>query len=117
MFLCLVVTVPLLALNKFPYVTAPWYVGLLSLCTVSSFALYYSAIRGQGFSLRKKLPYIGLLALIGEENTFLATDAIGEAGNAALRAATAWLAKSSAEGDPGEVHNANVASNLSAGDL
>ncbi len=65
MFLCLVVTVPLLALNKFPYVTAPWYVGLLSLCTVSSFALYYSAIRGQGFSLRKKLPYIGLLALIG----------------------------------------------------
>ncbi len=65
MFLCLVVTVPLLALNKFPYVTAPWYVGSLSLCTVSSFALYYSAIKGQGLSLRKKIPYMGLLALIG----------------------------------------------------
>jgi hypothetical protein len=65
MFLCLVVTVPLLAMNKFPYVTAPWYVGSLSLCTVSSFALYYSAIKGQGLSLRKKIPYLGLLALIG----------------------------------------------------
>ncbi len=65
MFLCLIVTVPLLAINKFPYVTAPWYVGLLSLCTVSSFTLYYFAIRGRGLNLRAKIPYMGLLALIG----------------------------------------------------
>ena len=65
MFLGLIVAVPLLAMNKFPYVTAPWYVGLLSLCTVSSFALYYTAIRWQGMSLKKKLPYMGFLALIG----------------------------------------------------
>jgi hypothetical protein len=40
-----------------------------------------------------------MLKLIGEENIFLATEAIGEAGNAALRAATDWLAKSSTEQD------------------
>lgn len=65
MFLGLIVTVPLLALNKFPYVTAPWYVGLLTLCTISAFTLYLATIRWQGVSLAKKAPYMGLLALIG----------------------------------------------------
>jgi hypothetical protein len=65
MFLGLIVTVPLLAINKFPYVTSPIFVGLLSVCTVSSFLLYYFAIRGQGMSLMSKIPYIGFLALIG----------------------------------------------------
>jgi hypothetical protein len=31
---------------------------------------------------------------MGEENILLATETIGEAGNAALRAATDWLAES-----------------------
>ena len=65
MFLGLIVTVPLLALNKFPYITSPLYVGLLTLCTISSFTLYYTTIRWQGLSLVKKLPYMGFLALIG----------------------------------------------------
>jgi cellulose synthase/poly-beta-1,6-N-acetylglucosamine synthase-like glycosyltransferase len=65
MFLSLVVAVPLLALNKFPYVTNPIFVGLMSVCTVTSFLLYYTAIRGQGMSVVKKVPYIGLLAVIG----------------------------------------------------
>jgi hypothetical protein len=40
-----------------------------------------------------------MLDLIGQENVFLATEAIGEAGNAALRAATDWLAETSQEID------------------
>jgi len=36
-----------------------------------------------------------MLDLIGKENIFLATKTIGEAGNAALRAATDWLAETS----------------------
>jgi cellulose synthase/poly-beta-1,6-N-acetylglucosamine synthase-like glycosyltransferase len=65
MFLTLVVTVPLLALNKFPYVTAPWYIGLFTLCTISSFTLYLSTILKQKVSLINHLPYVGLLAIIG----------------------------------------------------
>jgi cellulose synthase/poly-beta-1,6-N-acetylglucosamine synthase-like glycosyltransferase len=65
MFATLLVTVPLLAANKFPYVTASWYVSLFTLCTISSFTLYLFAIKRQGLSLWKKLPYMGLLALIG----------------------------------------------------
>jgi cellulose synthase/poly-beta-1,6-N-acetylglucosamine synthase-like glycosyltransferase len=65
MFLSLLVAVPLLALNKFPYVTSPIFVGLLSVCTISSFLLYYFALRGQGMSVVKKIPYIGFLAVIG----------------------------------------------------
>jgi cellulose synthase/poly-beta-1,6-N-acetylglucosamine synthase-like glycosyltransferase len=65
MFLTLIVVVPLLAMNKFPFVTNPIYVTLLSICAVSSFSMYYEAIRLQGASLKSKLPYIGLLALIG----------------------------------------------------
>jgi SulP family sulfate permease len=45
-------------------------------------------------SLRDQLQRTGTLKLIGEENTFLATKTIGEAGNAALRSATDWLAES-----------------------
>jgi SulP family sulfate permease len=52
--------------------------------------------------LRDQLQRTGMLTLIGEENVFLATQAIGEAGNAALKAATDWLAESSSEGDKGE---------------
>jgi sulfate permease, SulP family len=39
----------------------------------------------------------GMLALIGKENIFFATETIGEAGNAALRAANDWLAAISLE--------------------
>jgi cellulose synthase/poly-beta-1,6-N-acetylglucosamine synthase-like glycosyltransferase len=65
MFLTLLVVVPLLAMNKFPYVSNPIYVALLSICAVSSFSMYYEAIRLRGVSLKTKLPYMGLLALIG----------------------------------------------------
>lgn len=44
-------------------------------------------------ALRDQLRRTGMLALIGEENIYLATETIGEAGNAALRAATDWLAE------------------------
>ncbi len=44
--------------------------------------------------LRDQLQRTGMLTLIGEENIFLVTPTIGEAGNAALRAATDWLAES-----------------------
>jgi sulfate permease, SulP family len=53
-------------------------------------------------ALRDQLHRTGMLDLIGEENIFLATKTIGEAGNAALRAATDWLAEASSEGDTGE---------------
>jgi SulP family sulfate permease len=49
--------------------------------------------------LRDQLQRTGALSLIGEENIFLASEAIGEAGNAALRAATDWLAESSTPSD------------------
>ncbi len=65
MFIGLLVTVPLLAMNKFPYVTTPWYIGLFGVCTLSSFTLYYATLRWQNQSLLKKLPYMGLLALVG----------------------------------------------------
>ena len=52
--------------------------------------------------LRAQLQRTGMLTLIGEENTFLATGTIGEAGNTALRAATDWLAESSTESDTSE---------------
>ena len=43
--------------------------------------------------LRDQLQRTGMLSLIGEENIFLATETIGEAGNAALRAAQ-WSTRS-----------------------
>ena len=42
--------------------------------------------------LQAQLQRTGMIDLIGEENIFPVTETIGEAGNAALRAATAWLA-------------------------
>ncbi len=54
-------------------------------------------LAGLSPALRDQLQRTGILDLIGEENLFLATNTIGEAGNAALRAATDWLAESSKE--------------------
>jgi len=60
-------------------------------------------LAGVSPALHAQLQRTGMLSLIGEENIFLATETIGEAGNAALRAAMVWLAESSKEGDQGEV--------------
>jgi SulP family sulfate permease len=51
-------------------------------------------------SLRDQLQRTGTLELIGEENIFLATETIGEAGNAALRAATDWMAQNDEDEEP-----------------
>jgi SulP family sulfate permease len=56
-------------------------------------------LAGVSSALRDQLARTGMLDLIGEENIFLATKTIGEAGNAALRAATDWLSKTSPEPD------------------
>jgi SulP family sulfate permease len=48
-------------------------------------------LAGVSPSLRDQLRRTGMLTLIGEENIFLATESIGEAGNIALSAANAWL--------------------------
>ncbi len=56
-------------------------------------------LTGVSPNLRDQLQRTGLLHLIREENVFLATDTIGEAGNIALKAATDWLAESSTESD------------------
>jgi sulfate permease, SulP family len=50
--------------------------------------------------LRDQLRRTGMLQMIGEENIFLSTAAIGESGNAALRAAKDWLVLSSPKSDP-----------------
>jgi sulfate permease, SulP family len=50
-------------------------------------------LAGVSPGLRDQLQRTGLLRMIGKENIFLATGTIGEAGNAALRAATDWLAE------------------------
>ncbi|MBM3291757.1 glycosyltransferase [Candidatus Bathyarchaeota archaeon] len=65
MFLGLIVTVLLLAFNKFPYITNPIFIALFSACTLSSFTLYYSTLRQQNISVISKLPYIVLLLFIG----------------------------------------------------
>jgi SulP family sulfate permease len=54
-------------------------------------------LAGVSPALRSQLQRTGTLDLIGQENIFLATESIGESGNAALRAATDWLAESSTE--------------------
>ena len=59
-------------------------------------------LAGVSPALRDQLQRTRMLSLIGEENIFLATQTIGEASNAALRAATNWLAESSVEGEKGE---------------
>jgi SulP family sulfate permease len=56
-------------------------------------------LAGVSPTLRNQLERTGLINLIGSENIFPATDALGEAGNAALQAATDWLAQSSPEQD------------------
>ncbi len=50
-------------------------------------------------ALRDQFRRTGFLSQIGEENIFLATETIGEAGNAALKAARDWLAESGMEED------------------
>jgi SulP family sulfate permease len=50
--------------------------------------------------LRDQLQRTGMLKMIGEENIFLSTAAIGESGNAALRAAKEWVVASSKKSDP-----------------
>jgi SulP family sulfate permease len=54
-------------------------------------------LAGVAPGLQDQLQRTGMLDLIGQENVFLATETIGEAGNAALRAATDWLAEPSQE--------------------
>jgi SulP family sulfate permease len=54
-------------------------------------------LAGVSPALRGQLVRTGTLDLIGEENIFLATRTIGEAGNTALRAATDWLSRTSPE--------------------
>jgi SulP family sulfate permease len=56
-------------------------------------------LAGVSPALRKQFERTGLIYTIGPENIFPVTDTIGEAGNAALMAATDWLAKSSTEQD------------------
>ncbi len=62
----LLLAVPLLALDAFDLVPfwAP-YVVLFGLCAFSSFTMYFTSIRKQNMSLKEKLPYLGLLSLIG----------------------------------------------------
>ena len=57
-------------------------------------------LAGVAPGLRDQLRRTGMLILIGEENIFLSTEIIGEAGNLALRAATDWLEKSMVQNDP-----------------
>jgi len=62
----LIVTVPLIMLKAFPLI--PFflpYTVLFGLCAISSSTMYYTAIKSQNLSFREKLPYLGLLSLIG----------------------------------------------------
>ena len=56
-------------------------------------------LAGVSPALRSQLQRTGMVDLIGKENIFMATKTIGEAGNAALRAATDWLAETLTEQD------------------
>jgi SulP family sulfate permease len=56
-------------------------------------------LAGVSSALRNQLKRTGMVDLIGKENIFPATKTIGEAGNAALRAATDWLVETSTEQD------------------
>jgi SulP family sulfate permease len=58
--------------------------------------------------LRNQLRRTGMLDLIGEENIFLATETIGEAGNVALRAAQDWLTQSQLDRDQDENEKSKV---------
>ena len=66
MLVSLIITLPLLMLDGFkllPFWTP--LVVLLGLCAISSFTMYFAAIRWQGLSLRETIPFLGLLSLIG----------------------------------------------------
>jgi sulfate permease, SulP family len=54
-------------------------------------------LAGVSPALLNQFQRTGLINIIGPENIFPATETIGEAGNAALKAATDWLAESSTE--------------------
>ena len=56
-------------------------------------------LAGVSPTLRSQLQRTGMVDLIGKENIFMATKTIGEAGNAALRAATDWLTETLTEQD------------------
>ena len=56
-------------------------------------------LAGVSPTLRAQLQRTGVLSLIGKENIFPATKTIGEAGNAALRAANEWLVEKSSENE------------------
>jgi len=62
----LLLAVPLLALDAFSLVPF-WtpYIILFGLCAFSSFTMYFTSIKTQNLGLREKLPYLGLLSLIG----------------------------------------------------
>ncbi len=66
MLLVLIVTVPLLILKSFSLVPffAPYSI-MFGLCAISSSMMYYTSIRWQNLSFKEKLPYLGLLSLIG----------------------------------------------------
>ena len=66
MLLVLMIAVPLLAMGAFgsiPFYTH--YMLLFGLCAISSTTLYYTSIYQQDLSFRDKLPYLGLLSLVG----------------------------------------------------
>ena len=66
MSLVLIVAVPLLILDAFP--SFPFflpYIPLFGLCALSASTMYYASIKWQNLSFRKKIPYLGLLSLIG----------------------------------------------------
>jgi SulP family sulfate permease len=59
-------------------------------------------LAGVSKAFRAQLQRTGMLELIGKENIFPETKTIGEAGNAALRAATDWIVASSTDQDAAE---------------
>lgn len=66
MLVSLIITLPLLIFDGFKLM--PFWVPLivlLGLCAISSFTMYFTAIRWQGLSLRETIPFLGLLSLIG----------------------------------------------------
>lgn len=66
MLTSLILAIPLLALDGFklmPFWTP--LVALFGLCAISSFTMYFTAIRWQGLKVRETVPFLGLLSLIG----------------------------------------------------
>jgi cellulose synthase/poly-beta-1,6-N-acetylglucosamine synthase-like glycosyltransferase len=66
MLAILILAVPVVAVDALSLVQfyLPYGV-LLGLCVVSSTTMYYEAIRYSGASFREKLPYLGLIVLVG----------------------------------------------------